>query len=354
LSPFVPKIHEHLIGDIVKKSIVILESKKEYYTNSEGNRVDTKPIIQALQKKGFESEVLFYKSQDISEIKKYLTKNSVSALLVRISAGTINKLDIFFGFLDDLAKSGIKIYTDHNSMLKIDYKDILIKLKDRPYCTNDIKAYYNVKEFRKEFIKSIMSTRIRVLKKNYGSVGEDVWQVRLQDNGSVIATEAIDNKKVIYRDLPSFFNDFEKKFEYRHKREKYTKDKASFIDMRYLSQIEDGEYRVLLVKDKIKHIIHKKPQNDSFSATYLSGAIYETKNRKKEKWDELKELVKEATKDIQKEIKELPILWSMDFIKDKKSYTLSEINSSCVEIDTVPEVSEDIADAIYQDLEEQK
>jgi glutathione synthase/RimK-type ligase-like ATP-grasp enzyme len=334
----------------VKKNIVILEAKSEYHYGKDKSRKDTTPIIEALSKDGFSVEVIFYKNSKKDEIKEYLKNSGIDALLVRVTAGTIPKVDEFFGFLDSVAKMGIKVYTDHKHMLKIDYKDILIKLKDKPYCTSDIKEYHTIEEFRKEFLKSIMSSRIRVLKRNYGSFGEDVWLVKIQDDGSVIADEAIDNKKIVYKDLIDFMRDFEKRFDYKQKKQKYIKNRATFIDMRYLSQIQKGEYRVLLVKDEIKHIIHKKPIEDSFSTSYLSGAIYETKKPQKEKWDDLKKSVADVIKDIKKEIKELPVLWSIDFIKENKKHILVEINSSCVEIDTVPEIAEDIAKEIKKDL----
>jgi glutathione synthase/RimK-type ligase-like ATP-grasp enzyme len=337
-------------GDDVKKSIVILESFNEYYIDTDSIDTGTGAIVQALIKEDFEVEVVFYKNKDRDKIRKKLIKDKATALLVRVPTGKIKKVDNFFIFLDEIEKSGIRVYTDHKSMLSIDFKDILLKLKEKSYTTDDIKAYKSHKEFRKEFLKSIMHSRIRVLKRNYGSKGKDVWLIRLQDNGSIVADEAMDNKRVIYRDIPSFFKDFESKFGYRDKNEIYLKDKPEFIDMRYLSQIEDGEYRVLLVRDKIEHIIHKKPQKDSFSATLLSGAIYETKDRKEEKWETLKEIVTDVVKDISEHLDTLPILWSIDFIKDNKKYLLSEINSSCVEIDTVPQIADDMTKAICDDI----
>ena len=48
------------------------------------------------------------------------------------------------------------------------------------------------------------------------------------------------------------------------------------VDMPFLERIKEGEIRILMLRDKVMNVVHKKPASskDAFSATLFSGAKY--------------------------------------------------------------------------------
>ena len=131
------------------------------------------------------------------------------------------------------------------------------------------------------------------------------------------------------------------------------------LDMPFLERIKEGEIRVLMLRDEIVNIVHKKPADapDAFSATLFSGAKY--RYDQPDKWPDLVKMVNQNVKKLQKGLGnyDLPLIWTVDFIladkvKGKKdSYVLSEINASCVGFSTQLELSENIADEILNLIE---
>jgi glutathione synthase/RimK-type ligase-like ATP-grasp enzyme len=333
-------------------SVVILEieDNSDKSRDKNGIRVDSLSIISGLKECDIKAKVVFYKNKKREELLKEFVKDKISALLIRINPKDIKKVDNFFDFLTLLEQNGIKVYSSPNTMLKIHFKDVLIHFRDKEFCTKDVSMYNSYKEFKEKFPLSLMKHRVRILKKNFSSDGDGIWLVRTQENGTITATEAIDGKKIVYLSIDSFLSDFKSKFDYKDKNATYIKDKLGVIDMKYLSKVLEGEYRVLLVKDEIKHIIHKKPKKDNFCVSYYSDYIYEEKNNEKKEIEKISKTVKKSLKDIKEYINELPILWSIDFIKSKDKYLLSEINPSCVDISSVLDISTDIAQAIQKDI----
>ena len=126
------------------------------------------------------------------------------------------------------------------------------------------------------------------------------------------------------------------------------------LDMPFLKRIKEGEIRVLMLRDNVVNIVHKKPADtkDAFSATLFSGAKY--RYDKPEKWPELVKSIKNAIPLIQSKLGnyDLPLIWTADFIldNDKKTnediYILVEINASCVGFTTFLELSDNIADEV--------
>ena len=126
------------------------------------------------------------------------------------------------------------------------------------------------------------------------------------------------------------------------------------LDMPFLERIVEGEIRVLMLRDTVVNVVHKKPADtkDAFSATLFSGAKY--RYDKPEQWPELVESVKNSLPIIQSRLGnyDLPLIWTADFILDtdeksgKDKYILGEINASCVGFTTFLELSENIADEV--------
>ena len=92
-----------------------------------------------------------------------------------------------------------------------------------------------------------------------------------------------------------------------------------------------------MVGSKPVFVVHKKPAEnaDAFSATLFSGAKYTYD--KPEKWQHLVDFFLAKLPGIKSALneKEVPLIWTADFIldwNDKKEdeYILGEINCSCV------------------------
>lgn len=334
----------------MKEYAVIIEYAQGSDKGFDGFRPDTKPILKSLKKiANIDGEVVFYNPSKKKELFEYLTKNA-TIVISRINPGNLKEVDDYFVFLKKLADSGISLHTHPDVMINLDFKDILEKLKNSLVGDKGTIFYHTFKEFKKEFPAILEKYRIRVLKTNYGSTGEGVYLVSLRDDESVICTEAVDNIKYFYENIDEFLKAFKDKFDHDDSSEVYFKGKSGFVGCRYLPRIAEGEIRVLLVKDKIVSIVHKRPANGEFSATLFSGAKYTYNNPDEPKYKEVVKMSLKGLKDIENHLnnQEYPLLWTMDYIMDydkkgKDKYVLSEINCSCVGITTQLELSDEIA-----------
>ena len=334
------------------KYLIIIEYAKGSDKGCDGFRPDTKPILNAFVKEaGYEGEVVFYNHKRKDDLFKYI-KSKATLVLSRINPGNLKEVDEYLQFLKKLADSKIEVSTHPDVMMKLNFKDILVSLRNKVIGDKRTFFYTNTDDFRKLFPKALKKEKIRVLKRNYGSTGEGIFLVRLNENGTIISTEAVNNTKYKFENLDQFLDDFETKFEIEDKNAVFFKGKSGFVDCKYLSRIDEGEIRVLLVKDKIVSIVHKKPKEGEFSATLFSGATYEYDKPDNIKWESIVKLSNKALKDLKVELGTLdfPVLWTMDFILDfdknkNNRPVLSEINCSCVGITTQLELASNIAKA---------
>jgi glutathione synthase/RimK-type ligase-like ATP-grasp enzyme len=222
------------------------------------------------------------------------------------------------------------------AMVAFGAKDALVKLRDMEMVPSDTYVYYETGNFQRSF-PSVLSSGIRVLKKNRGSTGSGIWRVELIDerllkagqpapiNARVRCTEALDNHVEELR-LDKFMELCDQYF---------VGDGGMIVDMPYLPRIVEGEVRILFIGESPVFVVHKKPAKGGFSATLFSGAQY-TYNDPAER----QELVDMFLRDMP-EIRErlgghdTPLIWTADFMLDTNSdgsdkYVLGEINCSCV------------------------
>ena len=126
------------------------------------------------------------------------------------------------------------------------------------------------------------------------------------------------------------------------------------VDMPFLKRIKEGEIRILMLRDKVMNVVHKKPANtkDAFSAILFSGAKYRYDTPTK--WPDLVKLAEGMVPVIREKLGnyDIPLIWTADFILDtdkktgKDNYILGEINASCVGFSTHLELSENIAEEV--------
>jgi glutathione synthase/RimK-type ligase-like ATP-grasp enzyme len=334
----------------MKKYAIIIEYALGSDKGCDGFRPDTKPILNSLKKvANIDGEIVFYNPERKEELFDYI-KNKATIVISRINPGNLKEVDEYFVFLKELSNNGVDIHTHPDVMINLDFKDILVKLKNSLVGDKGTFFYHTYEEFKKDFPKVLEKYRIRVLKTNYGSTGEGVYLVSLRDDESIICTEAVNNIKYFYENLNDFLDNFKTKFPTEESNEVYFKGKSGFVGCRYLPRISEGEIRVLLVNDKIVSIVHKKPANGEFSATLFSGAKYEYNSPYNKKYTNIIELTNKALKDVKNYLngENYPLLWTMDYILDydKKGndkFVLSEINCSCIGITTHLELADEVA-----------
>lgn len=330
------------------KKIIIFEVQGGSDKGPDGYRKDTMPMVQALQQRGFEAEVVFYDFERQQEILNNVLENAC-AYVSRINPGNLKHESAYFSMLRQLCENGIIGMPHPDAMIGYGAKDALVKLTNTSLVPKDTYAYYSLQELFEQFPSSLAKGE-RVLKQNRGSTGEGIWRVSLVDEGEVPhakskikCTEAKDNH-VEYWELRDFMYFCEQYI---------TGDNGMLVDMPFLPRIKEGEIRLLMLKDRPINVVHKKPQDheDAFSATLFSGAAYRYDSP--EEWQELVTSFLMQLPDVTKQLGgyDLPLLWTADFILDTNPdgtdcYVLGEMNCSCVGFTSELELAHDIAEAI--------
>ena len=339
----------------ISDTIFIIEYAKGSDKGFDGFRPDTKPILNAIEKNtSFKTEVVFFRPNKKYQLLEYLKKNAHS-VISRINPGNLKQVDEYFQFLKALGDSGVEIHTHPDVMINLDFKDILAKLRGTSLGDDESYFYHKFSDFASKFPEDLKKHGIRVLKTNYGSTGEGVYLVRLQKDGSIISTEAVNNEKYYYDGIHEFISRFEKNFEEDSEYAAYFQGKTGFVGCRFLDRICEGEIRVLLVNDKPISVVHKKPQEGAFSATLFSGAKYKYESPSEPKWKNIIDLTINGLKDLKPFLQgqNYPLLWTMDYILDynedgSDKYVLSEINCSCVGITTELQYAKEVAEVFVK------
>ncbi len=335
----------------MKKHVVIFEARGGSDKGKYGFRRDSKPIIDSLKTRGWTAEIIFYSDADRGEIYRY-TIEKADAYISRVNPGNLVDETGYFQMLRELVNNGVEGLPHPDAMNAYGAKNSVEKLKGTPLVPDDVYTYYDFDVLKEKFPKSLKNG-VRVLKQNRGSTGEGIWRVEL--------LEPEKYKKVIPLDARLKLTEAKD----NHTEEKSLQEFLEFciqylegnngmlLDMPFLERIKEGEIRVLMLRDNVVNIVHKKPADtkDAFSATLFSGAKY--RYDKPEQWPDLVKTIKKTLPLIQSRLGnyDLPLIWTADFILDydkngKDIYVLGEINASCVGFTTFLELSENIADEV--------
>jgi len=338
-----------------ERYLVIIEYAKGSDKGVDGFRADTKVIQKAIQRHAqCEGEIVFYTHKKRELLKDYILKQGEGKSLIvvsRINPGNLKRVDEYFYFLKQLSDAGAEVQTHPDVMINLNFKDILYKLKDSPFCDNTTEFYPNFEAFETHFPHRLIKEKKYVLKVNYGSTGEGVYLVELKEDGSIVSTEAVNNVKYYYHTMEEFLGTFEENFDddIDESELHYFQGKSGFVGCRYLPRISEGEIRVLIINDQPMSVVHKKPKEGEFSATLFSGAHYQYDTPNDPKWKEVVKLTLNAFDAIKPYLqgKNFPLLWTMDYIMDydeagNDRYILSEINCSCVGITTQPQLAQEV------------
>ena len=90
----------------MKQHLVVFEARGGTDKGEFGYRPDTKPIIDALIKRGWTAEVVFYRDEDRGEIYRYTIKNA-GAYVSRVNPGNLKDETGFFQMLRELVNNGV-------------------------------------------------------------------------------------------------------------------------------------------------------------------------------------------------------------------------------------------------------
>lgn len=323
-----------------ERSIVVFESIGGSDKGPDGYRKDTIPIVEAILKHGWHCEVVKFENEKAEEIYKDVV-NRFCAYIGRINPGSLPDNEVlFFDTLRKLSSDGMIGIPHPDSMINFGSKLTLVKLNKTGLTPEDTYSYFDIDTFRQNFPTSL-SYNERVLKQNRGSIGEGIWRVVVADerysnhkageplplDTKLKLTEAFDNH-IEYQQLGDFMTFCEKYL---------IGENGLLVDMRFLPRITEGEIRILMIGATPAFVVHKKPaqHSDAFSSTLFSGAKYRYDSV--DQWKPLitfffgkLPLIKSSLQE-----KELPLIWSADFILDTNEdmsdkYVLGEINCSCV------------------------
>lgn len=320
------------------RRIVIFEAEGGSDKCMNGHRRDTRPILNAIKEKDWDSEVVYYRDEWNDLIFDYVS-TKFDGYISRINPGNLpNGESVYFDTLRRLSDAGLVGMSHPDVMIHFGAKDALVKLASTDLVPRDTYAYYDIPSFRDTFPKSI-SYGVRVLKQNRGSTGSGIWRVEVIDDISykpgdslplstkLKCTEALDNH-VEYHTLEEFMTFCEQYI---------VGDNGMIVDMRFMPRIKEGEIRILMVGNEPMFVVHKKPAEaeNAFSATLFSGAHY-TYDRP-EDWPELMKMFNDSLPLISEKIGiiDIPLIWTADFMLDydengNDKYVLGEFNCSCV------------------------
>ncbi len=336
----------------LKRHVVIFEVRGGSDKGKYGYRSDSKPIIDSLKDRGWNAEIIFYRDEDRGEIYRH-TIDKADAYISRVNPGNLPNEEGYFQMLRELVNNGVEGLPHPDAMIAYGAKNSVERLKGTEIVPNDVFTYYDFETLKERFPQSL-NHGIRVLKQNRGSAGEGIWRVEVLDreqyNGEIPLdarlklTEAKDNHTE-QKTLQEFLE-----FCIRY----LEGPNGMLLDMPFLERIVEGEIRVLMLRDNVVNVVHKKPVDteDAFSATLFSGAKY--RYDEPDQWPDLVKSIGKSLKDIQKKLGnyDLPLIWTADFILDtdeatgKDKYILGEINASCVGFTTHLELSENIAEEV--------
>jgi len=336
----------------MKRHVVIFEARGGTDKGKYGFRKDSKPIIDSLKNRGWTAEIIFYCDEDRGEIYRH-TIDKADAYISRVNPGNLEDETGYFQMLRELVKNGIEGLPHPDAMIAYGAKNSIEKLKGTALVPDDVYVYYDFDTFKEKLPKSLKNG-VRVIKQNRGSTGEGIWRVEVLNpeqyegeiplDAQLKLTEAKDNHTE-EKTLQEFLEFCIKYLEGAN---------GMLLDMPFLERIKEGEIRVLMLRDSVVNIVHKKPADtkDAFSATLFSGATY--RYDKPEEWEDLVKSIKKSLRTIQARLGnyDLPLIWTADFILDtdkkteKDKYVLGEINASCVGFTTHLELSENIADEV--------
>jgi len=334
----------------MKRSVVIFEAEGGNDKGTDGHRADSMPILEALRARGFEGELCFYNPERPTDLlERFAGKTTVA--ISRVNPGNLVDTDRYWQFLRALADEGALVQTHPDVMARLCFKDLFYKLRDTPYAAPGTDFYYSVDDLHRRLPLSL-ATGPRVLKKNFTATGVGVWKLEREQDGALVCTEAVDNTVTRFPGYRELFRFLEPVYhEQLSTHPRYFKHRQGLLDVPFLPGIHKGEVRVFFTYDQPFHILHKQPQDGSFSATLYSGAHY-TSDARLTRWQSVVEYALWGLEAIRPQLEGLPfpVIWSIDVIPyGADKHIFSDINAASVGF-TSPELVHRLSDLVAQEI----
>jgi hypothetical protein len=332
-----------------------------------GHRIDSIPIANGVVKTGNACKIIRYEHDKHEEFAEKIQE--LDAMIVRINPGQLSQgttpgcQERFDALMEAQLAKGKLVWSSPKVQTALGAKDALVKINQMPIGLPDTYAYYSPEELEIGF-KKCCAFQPRVIKQNRGSAGEGIWLCWLQgkeycknfgdaslsDSDTVKLMEMNDNH-VEYHTVGEFLefcvngptakagtwtSTFPGKY-----LEGGKAAGGQLVDQRLLPRIAEGEVRLLMVKDVLHMIIHKKPDGGGLSAVGGNSAYTYFGPDAPEYAGLVGNLNKamgnlKAVLDITDE--PLPLLWTADFIPmdgatpGSTEFVVGEFNCSCVGI----------------------
>ena len=340
----------------MKNHVVIFEARGGTDKGEFGFRKDSKAIIDALKQRGWTAEIIFYDDVNRGEIYRH-TLTKADAYISRVNPGNLGNEVGYFQMLRELVMQGVKGLPHPDAMIAYGAKSAIERLKGTAFVPEDVYTYYHF-DALKDNLPKTLKRGVRVIKQNRGSTGEGIWRVEVL------------HPEQYHDDIP-----WDARLKLTEAKDNHTEEKSlqeclefcirylvgangMLLDMPFLPRIKEGEIRVLMLRDQVVNIVHKKPADtpDAFSATLFSGAQYRYDTP--EQWPDLVAVIRRSLPELRERLGDydLPLIWTADFILDTDHngadrYVLGEINASCVGFSTHLELSDAIADEVLRLLD---
>ena len=356
--------------------------------DAHGYRYDSIGICNGVINAGASCVRLQYDPTDPERMARELAQ--YDGYIVRINPGQLSRPGVpqgaqrvFDELMDSFVHAGKPVWSSPQVQKSMGAKDALVRINRMACGLSDTLAYYTPEEFKANFVKTA-AFQPRVIKQNRGSAGEGIWLCWLVDKpyckkfgdseldmSDKLKLMEMNDEHVEYHTVGEFMefcvNGPENKELAGEWRSvfpgKYLTGQGShLVDQRLMPRIAEGEVRMLMVRDQLFQIIHKKPKADG-GMSAVGGNNVPTFYRPdapefaglREKF--IKEDVPHLLEVMDLQDQPLPLLWTADFIPmdsddvpGETVYKVGEFNCSCVGVSkfmasakggTIEDVSDD-------------
>ena len=332
-----------------------------------GHRYDSVGICNGVIHAGASCVRLSYDPTDPERMARELS--AFDGYIVRINPGQLSHpgvpdgaQDAFDALMMDFVAHGKPVWSSPAVQTTMGAKDALVRINQMSCGLPDTLSYYTPAQFSEGFRKTA-AFQPRVVKQNRGSAGEGVWLCWLRDKpycanfGDAILDlddelelmEMCDNH--VERHTVREFIEFctagvsEASGEWSSARPGgYLRGRsadAHLVDQRLLPRVKEGEVRMLMVRDTLFEIIHKKPAEGGMSAVGGTGAALAFYPPDAPEYADLRAtfLGEDAPRLLEVlglRGQPLPLIWTADFIPadgeapGSTRWIVGEFNCSCV------------------------
>ena len=121
----------------MKNHVVIFEARGGTDKGQFGFRKDSKAIIDALKKRGWTAEIIFYDDAHRGEIYRHTLKKA-DAYISRVNPGNLGSEVGYFQMLRELVSNGVKGLPHPDAMITYGAKSAIERLKGTAFVPEDV------------------------------------------------------------------------------------------------------------------------------------------------------------------------------------------------------------------------